>query len=147
MALTATTEDVLIPVLTARWKAASGKFLDLVKAIPDDRLESKLVNGTRTCGDVLRHVAYWNRYVANSLNGREAHDSANELPHDDYPEKARILEELEEPNKQIAEGINRNLDAKAMGFISMAFEHLNEHYGQLVVYIRLLGIIPPTSRS
>ena len=29
----------------------------------------------------------------------------------------------------------------------MAFEHLSEHYGQMVVYARLLGIIPPVSRS
>lgn len=147
MAISGMTEDLLVPVLAARWKAVSGKFADLVKAIPDDRLESRLVNGTRTCGDVLRHVAYWNRYVADSLNGREAHDSANELPHDDYPETARILEELEKTNEQIAKGINRNLDAKAMEFISMAFEHMSEHYGQLVVYIRLLGISPPVSRS
>lgn len=142
-----TTDDVITPVLTARWKAASGKFSDLVKAIPEDRLESKLVDGTRTCGNVLRHVAYWNRYAADSLNRRQGHDSDNELPQDEYSEKAGILEDLERTNKQIAEGINRNLDAKAMEIISMTFEHLSEHYGQLVVYIRLLGLIPPASRS
>jgi len=99
------------------------------------------------CGDVLRHVAYWNRYIADSLNGRKADDSANELSRDDYPDKPRILAELEKTNPEIANGMSRNLDAKALEVICMGFEHLSEHYGQLVVYARLLGIIPPASRS
>jgi uncharacterized damage-inducible protein DinB len=147
MAMTETTDDVLTTVLIVRWKAASRKFCDLARAIPDSMLESELVSGTRTSGNVLRHVAYWNRYIADSLNGRAAHDSANELPREDYLDKARILEELEKTNSEIANGMNRNLDAKTLELISMAFEHLSEHYGQLVVYTRLLGILPPASRS
>jgi len=147
MAMTGTTDDTLTAVLAARWKATSGKFVDLARAIPDDRFESELVSGTRSCGDVLRHVAYWNRYIADSLNGRKADDSANELLRDDYPDKARILKELENTNNEIANGMHRNLDAKALELISMAFEHLSEHYGQMVVYARLSGIIPPVSRS
>jgi uncharacterized damage-inducible protein DinB len=147
MAITAAKEDVLTGVLVARWKAASGKFVDLARAIPDGKLESELVKGTRTCGDVLRHVAYWNRYIADSLNGKQADDSDNELPRDHYPDKVRIAEELEKTNREIAKGMSRNLDAKALELISMAFEHLSEHYGQLVVCARLLGIVPPASRS
>ena len=147
MAITGTTDDVLTTVLAARWKAASGKFVNLARTIPDGRFESELVSGTRSCGDVLRHVAFWNRYFADSLNGRRADDSANELSRDDYPHKAPILTELEKTNSAIAKGMSRNLDAKALELISMAFEHLSEHYGQLVVYARVLGIIPPASRS
>lgn len=147
MATTGTRDDVLTTVLATRWEATSGKFCDLARAFPDGRLDSELVSGTRTCGDMLRHVAYWNRYIADSLNGRKAHESANELPRDGYPDKARILEELEKTNNEIANGMHRNLDAKALELISMAFEHLSEHYGQMVVYARLLGIIPPVSRS
>lgn len=147
MAITETSNDVMTPVLTARWEAASGKFAALAEAIPEGKFESELVKGARTCGDVLRHVAYWNLYFADSLNRREAHDDANELPRDDFPHKARILAELKKTNREITNGMNRKLDAKAMEVISMALEHLSEHYGQLVVYARLLEIIPPQSRS
>ncbi len=146
MAIAGATNDLLTAVLAARWKTVSGKFADLAREIPDDKFESELVNGTRTCGDVLRHVTYWNRYIADSLNGRKAHDSANELPRTDYPRRAHILEALEKANGEIANGMNRNLDAKTLELICMAFEHLSEHYGQLVVYVRLLGAIPPASR-
>lgn len=147
MAIAGTKDDVLTGVLAVRWKAASGKFVDLARAIPDGKFESELVSGARTCGDVLRHVAYWNRYIADSLHGKKADDSANELPRGDFPDKTRILAEMEKTNREIAKGLNGNLDAKALEVISMAFEHLSEHYGQLVVYARLLGIVPPSSRS
>jgi len=146
MANTEAIDDVLTSVLAARWKAASEKFCNLAKAIPDGKLESELVSGTRTCGGVLRHVAYWNRYVADSLNGRPADDTANELPPDVYPDKASILAELEKSSLEIANGLRRNFDARDLELISMAFEHLSEHYGQLVVYARLLGVTPPASR-
>lgn len=147
MATTGTRDDVLTTVLATRWKVTSGKFCDLVRAFPDGRLDSELVSGARTCGDTLRHVAYWNRYFSDFLNGRKAHESANELPRDEYPDKARILKELENTNNEIANGMHRNLDANALELISMAFEHLCEHYGQMVVYARLSGVIPPLSRS
>ena len=147
MAITGTTDDAMTAVLAARWKAASKKLCDLARAIPDGRFESEQVSGTRSCGDLLRHVAYWNRYIADSLNGRKADDSANELSRDDYPDKAPILTDLEKTNSEIAKAMSRNLDAKALELISMAFEHLSEHYGQLVVYARMLGVIPPVSRS
>ena len=147
MATTETTNDVLTAVLAARWEAASGKFVDLARAIPDGKLESDLVHGTRTFGDTLRHVAYWNRYFADSLNGREADGSGNELSRRDYPDKTRILAELEKTNREITNGVSQRLDAKALEFMSMAIEHISEHYGQLVIYARLLEITPPASRS
>jgi len=147
MAITGTTDDAMTAVLAARWKAASKKLCDLARAIPDGRFESEQVSGTRSCGDLLRHVAYWNRYIADSLNGRKVDDSANELSRDDYPDKGPILAELEKTNREIANRMSRNIDAKVLELISTAFEHVSEHYGQLTVYARLLGVVPPASRS
>jgi uncharacterized damage-inducible protein DinB len=147
MTISGTISDILTAVLISRWTAASGKFVALARAIPDARFESELVNGSRTCADVLRHVAYWNRYIGDSLNGKEAHSSANELSRDDYPDRADILADLVKTSGEIANGMSGNLDARTLDLILMAFEHLSEHYGQLVVYVRLLGIAPPASQS
>lgn len=147
MATTAVKSEPLAGVLVTRWESAWKKFNQMAAEIPDDKLEAELVNGTRTCGSVLRHVCYWNRYVADSLNGKKAHDSANELPSKDFPDKARLLQEMEKSSGEIANGMNRKLDDKSLELISMAFEHLAEHYGQLAVYARLLGITPPASRA
>jgi hypothetical protein len=31
------------------------------------------------------HVAFWSRYVADCLNGKQANDTLNELPITEYP--------------------------------------------------------------
>jgi hypothetical protein len=40
----------------------------------------------------------------------------------------------------------RPTDADADTLVTF-IEHAGEHYGQLVVYARLLGIVPPASRA
>lgn len=147
MAISEKAEDPVATVLVKRWEAAEKKFMELAAVLPDDKIEIELVKGTRTCGGVLRHVAYWNRYVADSLQGKKAHDSANELPEVDYPDRAAILSELRKSSSEISRGIDRVLDAGSMELVSMALEHLSEHYGQLAIYSRLMGITPPASRS
>lgn len=147
MAIAEKTEHPVATVLIGRWEAAAKKFMELAAVLPDDKFEVELVKGTRTCGDVLRHVAYWNRYVADSLQGKKAHDSANELARDDYPNKAAILLELRKSSGEISGGINRAQDATSMERIAMALEHLSQHYGQIAIYSRLMGITPPASRS
>lgn len=147
MASAKSSENAVTTVLTGRWEAAARKFMELAAVLPDDKFEVELVAGARTCGGVLRHVAYWNRYVADSLQGKTAQDSANELAQEDYPEKAGILQELRESSNEISRGINRPLDADSMALIGMALEHLSEHYGQIAIYSRLMGITPPASRS
>jgi hypothetical protein len=145
MTTTRTADDALAPVLISRWESASKKFVDLADAVPEAKLDVELVTGARTCSGLLRHVAYWNRYVADSLNGRKADDSANELFRKDYPGKNQILAELNKGNQEIANGISRTLNAKSIELIAMALEHVCEHYGQMVIYARLVGIVPPAS--
>lgn len=147
MTITEETEHAIATMLIGRWEAAGNKFMELAAVLPDDQFEVELVQGTRTCGDVLRHVAYWNRYVADSLQGKKAHDSANEMARVDYPNKAVLLVELAKSSGEISRGIDRALDTTSMERIAMALEHLSEHYGQIAVYSRLMGITPPASRS
>ena len=140
-------ENAVATVLTGRWEAAAKKFMELAAVLPDDKFEVELIAGARTCGGVLRHLAYWNRYVADSLQGKKAHDSGNELAQEDYPEKTGILQELRKSNSEVSRGMNRMLDAGSMELVAMALEHLSEHYGQIAVYARLMGITPPASLS
>lgn len=147
MAMTEKAEHPVATMLIGRWEAAAKKFMELAEVLPDDKFEVELVKGARTCGGVLRHVAYWNRYVADSLQGNKAHGSANELARNAYPDKAAILSELRKSNGEISRGINRALNTTSMEPIAVAFEHLSEHYGQIAVYSRLMGITPPASRS
>ena len=147
MTATQSKADPMTTTLVTRWQAAAGKFIDLAAALPAEKFETEPVSGARTIGGVLRHVAYWNRYVAAKLSGNKADDSGNELTMKDCPDKAAVLKELTRNRSDIANGLETALDATSLDSICTGLEHLSEHYGQLAVYARLLGITPPASRS
>ena len=140
----------LTTVLTGRWEHACRKVAELAEVIPADEFDSRPLEGIRTFGEVLRHLAFWNQYVADTLNGKQAEDAANELPAAEYSTKARILEAFQRTAADVSQVLRqygRQLDSKAAELIMTFVEHTSEHYGQLVVYARLMGILPPASRT
>lgn len=150
MTTTDNNSDILRSFLAGRWEQAARKFIELAEALPDDRFKLQLVAGARNCDEVLRHVAFWNRYAAESLGGAKPDDSANELAGAEYPTRARVLQAVKQSAEQLGAAVaaeNKQLDARSLELIGMALEHTCEHYGQLAVYARMMGITPPASRS
>jgi len=100
----------------------------------------------RTCGEVLRYVAFWNRYVAAALRVETAGEAGNELPAAKYLAKARILEALRQTAQDAAAAL-REAQVPAAEIVLPFVEHTSEHYGQLAVYARLLDLAPPSSQA
>src|SRR5262245_18253683 len=65
--------------------AKSGRAAD---AIPAVEFESRPLTAIRSLSEVFRHVAFWNQYVADTLNGKQADHIANELPPARYSTKS-----------------------------------------------------------
>jgi uncharacterized damage-inducible protein DinB len=135
--------------LINRWEQVCQKLAALGEEFPASKFNSSPVEGTRTVADVLRHVAFWNHYVAETARERKGEDSANELPKDKFVTKSQIISELNRSAAQVTDALKTN----ASGFspeltetVVTFIEHNCEHYGQLVVYARLNGIVPPASR-
>ena len=142
-------KEELAAMLAGRWEQVSRKFADLAQALPEGQLESHPVAGTRNAGEVVRHVAFWNRYLADSLRGNPADDTANELPREQFPTKARVLEALQQSAGDVAAALAERaapLDSKAAELVASFLEHTSEHYGQLAVYARISGVTPPASQ-
>lgn len=141
-------DDALSTLLIARWEEIGGKLLKLAAEFPEKQFEHQPVENARTIGAVLRHVAFWNRYVADTLRGKPANDTDNELPIEEYRTKSRMIQALEQSSEQTAAALKEAaLDPKSAGLAMAFIEHNCEHYGQLVVYSRLLKIVPPASRG
>ena len=137
-------------LLIRRWEEVGRKLDAIAQEFPESRYESSPVEGTRTFGDVLRHVGFWNRYVADTARGKQAEDAANELSKSEYSTKARIIEALNASTADATAALKSQrseLDEKTAELVATFIEHNCEHYGQLAVYARLNGIIPPASRS
>jgi uncharacterized damage-inducible protein DinB len=136
-------------LLTGRWEQTAAKLADLAREFPEAKFETAPVAGIRTFGDVLRHVAFWNQYVAQKARGQKADDSANELPKVKYATKAKVMAALTESAADalaVLREARGGLDADQAALAESFIEHTSEHYGQLVVYARWAGVVPPASR-
>lgn len=150
MSTKATTEHTMSVVLIGRWEQVSRKFADLAGEVPEEKFEWAPVAGLRTCDEVVRHVAFWNQYVSASLLGQETNDSANQLSAAEYPTQKKVLGALCDSAMGVATALRKHhpeLTPKTLELLMTFLEHTSEHYGQLVVYARVMGIIPPTSRE
>ena len=142
-------EKTLAAVLVERWEQVSRKIEELAEELPEEKFEWRPQDGVRSCGEAARHVAFWNRYVADSLRGKEAREDLNELPAAEYPTKAKALGALRESARDVAAALReqRTLNLKTAEMVMMFLEHTSEHYGQLAVYARLRNVTPPASRG
>ncbi len=136
--------------LIERWEQVGQKLAALAEEFPANRFDYHPTVGVRTIAQVLRHVAFWNQYVADSTRGKKADDAADELPKDQYSSKAQIVGAVKRSTtdaanafREHASGLSPEIAEALVNFL----EHNCEHYGQLVVYARLSGITPPASRS
>jgi len=139
----------VVRTLAARWAEVGEKVVRLAEAVPEGAYERRPAPDVRTFDEQLRHLAFWNVYARDTLRGGSPDGDANELPRSAYPTRDAVLGALRESFADVGTELAR-LDADAgAGDVDTAvsfLEHAGEHYGQLVVYARLAGVVPPASR-
>ena len=145
-------------VLLDSWNEIGRKLTALAEDFPEDKYDFKPTPAQRSFAEQLLHAAGSNYYFTDTVIGRKP--PAGDPRRDQYKTKADILAFVK---KSFADGAaaiqsegekgmtkefvyfphqkSRVLDI-AYGII----EHSGEHYGQLVVYYRLAGLVPPESR-
>jgi hypothetical protein len=122
------------------------KMVKLAEEFPEDRYDARPTKNVRTFADQLRHVAFWNLYVADVLRKKEANGDANELPRDAFPTKDKVLGALRKSFDAVTRQLSNGRGDGDLSQVVAFIEHNGEHYGQLVLYCRLNGIVPPASR-
>jgi len=150
MAANAEQGNALTALLANRWEQVSRKIESLAEILPEDGIERAPVDGIRTYGAVLRHVAFWNQYVADCVAGKTADDASNELPLAQYATKASAIAALKRSSAAVGvaiRGRKTSWDPKTTELIVTFLEHTSEHYGQLAVYCRFMGLVPVASRG
>jgi uncharacterized damage-inducible protein DinB len=88
--------------------------------------------------------------VADRARGKQSDEAANELPKAEFSTKAEVLAALKGSTADAAKALKENssgLTPEHCEMLVSFIEHNCEHYGQLVVYARLNGIVPPASRG
>ena len=143
-------DPVLRDVLLEQWTDIGQKIVKMAEDFPAEKYDFKATKDVRSFADVVRHVAFWNSYVQKAARGEKPDGKQNELSKAEYPTKEKIVAALKQSfNDATAElkKANPNPSAKLAGLFVTFTEHSGEHYGQLVVYYRLNGLVPPASRQ
>ena len=135
------------------------EFVSAAEAMPEDKYNFAPpatlgdFKGVRTFGEQVKHVAQANGYFFHDPSKPMVDDSAD---FDKLKTKAEIVKALKDSFVQAHAYVDSITPENAfvmtangtrgeMAAFGMA--HLMDHYGQMVVYLRMNGIIPPASRG
>lgn len=146
----ATKTETVSDTVASQWESINQKLAALAEAMPPDKFDYRPCAEVKTFAEVLRHVAFWNHYVADRARGKKADDAANELPAQQFPGKKQIIPTLTESSQEVTRALREHTPDPSPEVIDMLLSfigHTSEHYGQLVVYARLNNIVPPASRG
>ena len=138
--------DPQTALLLEKWNTIGQWIVEMAEAFPEDKYAYRPVPEVRTFAEQLRHLGFWHRYSVQVARGEKPSGAANELPAASYPTKAAIVTVLKQINADGAEVLRRSsASIEQLSNWSGAIEHAVDHYGQMVIYLRLNGIVPPTT--
>jgi len=143
------------------------EVVEAAEAMPEDKYnfspESLKIagsdyKGVRTFGEQVKHIAASNYLIWSGVTGEKAPDTANEGKGPDAMKStAEIVKFLKESfafgHKTVAtltpasaiEPVGKNKRPKLF-LATFAVAHAFDHYGQMVEYLRMNGVVPPASR-
>ena len=139
-------------------------FVSLADAMPEEKYAFKPTGGAfedaRTFGDQVKHVACANVAFFNEIEKKTPPEHCETGGPGPARTKAELVAYLRE-SFAYASGVLKTMTAAnalepaggpyggqstRLGLATLAVWHASDHYGQLVIYLRLNGIVPPASR-
>ena len=146
----------LVKDLVASWQRAATDIIDIAEAMPEEQYDFKPVPEMSTFRDQLVHVAGIAQRFIDSAKGAK---SESGQPHKTMA-KAEVIGLLKQTFQTGQEMIGSLTDAQLveplkypigdrmvtrLGFWLGPLYQVRNHHGQLVVYLRMSGIVPPTT--
>jgi uncharacterized damage-inducible protein DinB len=144
---------------------AEGNLLGLAEAMPEDKYSfipaTGNFEGVRSFGEQIKHVACAQFAFFNEFEGKKPPDDCEKGGHDPAKTKPELLKYLKDSfdygNRVLStltaqnaldrvEGRYAGPNTK-LGISVVAVWHITDHYGQLVEYLRMNGIVPPSTQK
>jgi uncharacterized damage-inducible protein DinB len=146
--------------LLESWNDVGRKLTTMAEDFPEDKYDYKPTPAQRSFAEQLLHAAGANYFFTNPAMGKKM--PAGEDPkRDDYKTKAAVAAFVKKSFEDGAAAIKAKGDKGMSDLLVDPFvnqqvrvsdmawgllEHSGEHYGQLVGYYRMAGLVPPESR-
>lgn len=128
------------PALRKTFAEASGWVMKAAEAVPADKYSYRPAKTVRTFGEIVAHVADAYNYSCAQAAGRTV--EWNPTIENGAKDKATIVAKLKEATAG-CEAAYAN--ASDVGALVENVGHTNLHYGNLVTYMRMLNLVPPSS--
>jgi uncharacterized damage-inducible protein DinB len=147
------------------------EVVEAAEAMPEDKFDfspEKLnlagsdYKGVRTFGEQLKHIAASNYLIWSPITGDKPPDTVNDgKGPDNMKAKAEIIKYVKDSfafgHKSVATLNSSNLvqpitsgsgrQTTRLFLATFAAAHCFDHYGQMIEYLRMNGIVPPASRG
>jgi uncharacterized damage-inducible protein DinB len=143
-----------------QWNDIGRKLIAMAEDFPEDKYDFKPTPAVRSFAERLIHAAHANQFFINAVRG-EKMPEMDDPKRDRFRTKAEVVAFVKKSFSDGAAAIkakgdkgmsdllvdpfsnqNTQISDFACGFV----EHSGEIYGQLTVYYRVAGLVPPESR-
>ena len=165
------TPPTIASVIDHEISVVEKEVVEAAEAMPEDKFDfspDKLklagsdYKGVRTFGEQVKHIAAANYLIWSPITGEKPPDTVNDgKGPDNMKAKAEIIKFLKDSfafgHKAVATLNSSNLvepitsgsgkPTTRLFLATFAPAHCFDHYGQLVEYLRMNGIVPPASRG
>jgi hypothetical protein len=145
------------------WNSIGHRLIEMAEDFPEDKYDFKPKPEVRTFAEQLLHAAGVNFMLINAVKGAPppAGPDPENPSRQTYKTKADVVAFVKKSFDDGAALIKEKGDAGVSQIVKFPFNdwkvtanfawnsavsHSSEHYGQLVVYYRLNGLVPPASR-
>jgi hypothetical protein len=156
--------DPMAATVASSFAMIARSFVGLADAMPAEKYGFKPTVGgfedARTFGEQVKHVACSNFAFFNEIEKKEpparcatggpgpARTKAELMTYlrESFDYAQSVLRTMTSTNALEPAGGPYGGDSTRLGLTTLAVWHASDHYGQLVVYLRMNGIVPPASR-
>jgi uncharacterized damage-inducible protein DinB len=143
-----------------QWNDIGRKLIAMAEDFPEDRYDFKPVPSVRSFAERLIHAAHANYFFTNLARGEKA-PAMGDPKREQFKTKAEVVAFVKRSFADGAEAIKakgdqgmsqlvvdpfENEQSRISDFAYGFVEHSGEIYGQLTVYYRAAGLVPPESR-
>jgi len=147
-------------IVLSQWNEIGCKLIAMVEDFPEDKYDFKPTAAQRTFAEQMLHVAASMYYFTDPAQGQKPR-YPDDPRRDGLKTKAEIVaftkKSVEDGaalikskgDKGMSEWTTDPESKQQVQISDLAYslaEHSGEHYGQLVVYYRVAGLVPPESR-
>jgi uncharacterized damage-inducible protein DinB len=159
------TASTMVSTIQPWWAMISNSFIAVADAMPAEKYGFKPKDGAfdtvRTFAEQVKHVACANYAFFNEIDGKtpppdcetggpnpaRTKDEIMKYLRDSFEYATVVLAKLTPANALDPASGRYGGTSTRLGLTTLAIWHASDHYGQIVVYLRLNGIVPPPSQA